>query len=54
LTTKASFIMLEIYEYLKGPAGSIQSFLILPELTKAISELVNNLIKSAKKFPYAV
>lgn len=37
LTTKASFMMFETYEYLSGPAGNIQSFLILPEFAKAIS-----------------
>lgn len=50
-TTRASLIILDTSEYFKGPAGKIQSFLIVPAWAKAISVSMYNLIKSATKFP---
>lgn len=54
LTTSASLMMLDTYEYFSGPAGKIQSFLMVPACAKEMSVSMYNLIKSATKFPYAV
>lgn len=36
-TTRASLIIFDTYEYFKGPAGKIQSFLMVPAWAKATS-----------------